>query len=137
MIKTEMQIERDFTAYVKNSELGNAIRGEIYRSEMRPADAKTEDLVIKFLTGLDTQVQTGIIVLNLYVPDIAYGKNGRKVGDKARIAELQTLILSFIADCDSGGEYLLTSESTPTSYAIDDIEQHIIAVRINFKRLAT
>ena len=40
MIKTETQIERDFYSFVKNSDLGKAIRGTVYRSEMRPTDAR-------------------------------------------------------------------------------------------------
>ena len=32
MNKTEMQIERDFYSYVKNSAFGKAIKGGIYRS---------------------------------------------------------------------------------------------------------
>ena len=34
MIKTEMQIERDFYSFVKNSDLGKAIKGKVYRPEM-------------------------------------------------------------------------------------------------------
>lgn len=30
MIKTEMQIERDFYSFVKNSDLGKAIKGKVY-----------------------------------------------------------------------------------------------------------
>ena len=50
-VKTENQIERDFFSFVKGSNLGKALLGGVYRSGMRPNDAKTEDLVIKFLAG--------------------------------------------------------------------------------------
>ena len=72
MKKTEIQIERDFYQFIKNSDLGAALRGTVYRSEMRPADATDEDLVVKFLAGTDEQIQRGTVVLNLYVPDIDY-----------------------------------------------------------------
>ena len=48
-MKTEKQIERDFYLLIKQSNLGAAIRGSIYRSEMRPADATSEDIIVKFL----------------------------------------------------------------------------------------
>ena len=84
MIKTETQIERDFYSFVKNSDLGKAIRGKVYRPEMRPANATTEDLIVKFLAGLDEQVQTGVVIFNLYVPDIPY-TDGRMVPDLSLI----------------------------------------------------
>lgn len=62
MIKTEIQVERDFYSFVKSSKLGKAIKGSVYRSDMRPADAKTEDLIVKFLAGLDEQVQSGVVI---------------------------------------------------------------------------
>ena len=49
--KTEQQIERDFYSFVNKSPLGKAIKGKVYRDEMRPTDAKTEDLIVKFYTG--------------------------------------------------------------------------------------
>ena len=80
MKKTEIQIERDFYQLIKNSRLGAEIRGTVYRSEMRPADATCEDLIVKFLAGTDEQIQRGTVILNLYVPDINF-KDGRKVAD--------------------------------------------------------
>ncbi len=59
-IKTEKQVERDFFTFIRESELGRGIRGTVYRPEMRPADADTEDLVVKFLAGLDEQIQSGV-----------------------------------------------------------------------------
>ena len=45
MMKTEMQIERDFYTFIKTGTIGTAIHGDVYRSEMRPANAVTEDAV--------------------------------------------------------------------------------------------
>lgn len=132
-IKTEQQIERDFYAFLTASELGAAIQGAIYRSEIRPRDAVTEDLVVKFLAGEDEQVQAGIVVLNLYVPDISY-TDGRKVADHARIAELQELILAFVNDNDDT-EYWLSNDATPVTMAVEGIEQHFIYARIKFRRI--
>lgn len=131
-IKTETQIERDFFTLISASTLGNALRGTVYRSDMRPDDANSEDLVIKFLTGLDDQVQEGVVILNLYVPDILH--DGRMVADRTRIGELQELILQFIEE-PGDTEYLTKSDGSPTSISNDDIHQHIIIARIRFQRL--
>lgn len=133
-MKTEIEIERDFYTLVKRSKLGSAIRGSLYRSEMRPANANSEDLIVKFLAGTDEQIQSGTVILNLYVPDIDF-QDGRKVADKERIGILQRLIVDFIAEYDSG-EYLIQSDGTPYSTLNPDIEQHLIVSRIKFKRLS-
>jgi hypothetical protein len=134
MIKTEQQIERDFYSFIKDSPLGKAIKGGIYRPGMRPANATTEDLIVKFLSGVDEQVQTGIVIINLYVPDVAYSTDGRKVKDDARIAELEELILSFVND-NADTEYWMKTDGSPTSMLNEDINQHFIYARIKFNRI--
>lgn len=133
MIKTETQIERDFYSFVKNSDLGKAIRGKVYRSEMRPTNATTEDLIVKFLAGLDEQVQTGVVILNLYVPDIPHA-DGRMVPDKNRIGKLEELLLAFV-ETAGGTEYWLETDTTPTTMRNEEIEQHFIYARIKFNRI--
>ena len=130
--KTEQQIERDFYSFVNKSPLGKSIKGKVYRDEMRPADAKTEDLIVKFYTGVDGQVQTGTVILDVYVPDIT-NKDGRKVKNSPRIAELQVLILDFIENNDNT-EYLMETELSPYTIKSEEIEQHEIKVRIKFNR---
>ena len=133
MIKTEMQIERDFYSFVKNSDLGKAIKGKVYRPEMRPANATTEDLIVKFLAGLDEQVQTGVVIFNLYVPDIPHA-DGRMVPDKNRIGKLEELLLAFV-ETAGGTEYWLETDTTPTTMRNEVIEQHFIYARIKFNRI--
>ena len=133
MIKTEMQIERDFYSFVKNSDLGKAIKGKVYRPEMRPANATTEDLIVKFLAGLDEQVQTGVVIFNLYVPDIPH-VDGRMVPDKNRIGKLEELLLAFV-ETAGGTEYWLETDTTPTTMRNEEIEQHFIYARIKFNRI--
>lgn len=134
MIKTETQIERDFMTFIKGSKLGDALKGRVYRAGMRPDDADTEDLIVKFLTGLDTQIQVGIVILNLYVPDINSKAAGKKVQDFKRIGVLQELINDFLLNA-GGSEYWLESENTPRTMLNEEIKQHCITVKIKFKRL--
>ncbi len=133
-MKTENEIERDFYTLVKNSNLGAVIRGTVYRSGMRPANADSEDLIVKFLAGTDEQTQTGTVILNLYVPDIDF-QDGRKVEDKERIGILQSQIREFIKNCDSV-DYDIKSDGTPHTTFNSDLEQHLIVSRIKFKRFS-
>lgn len=134
-IKTEKQVERDFFTFIRESELGRGIRGTVYRPEMRPADADTEDLVVKFLAGLDEQIQSGVVIINIYVPDIPFGNDGRKVEDLTRVDELEKMIRQFVDDNDNT-EYWMQTDGTPKSTKVENIEQHLIYARIKFNRLA-
>lgn len=134
MIKTEQQIERDFYSFIRDSPIGKAINGGVYRDGMRPANSTAEDLIVKFLSGIDDQVQTGVVIINLYVPDVAFSSDGRKVKDSSRIAELEELILSFVND-NADTEYWMQTDGTPASMLNEEINQHLIYARIKFKRI--
>lgn len=131
--KTEQEIERDFYSFIKNSPLGKSIKGKVYRDEMRPANAKNEDLIVKFYTGVDGQIQTGTVIIDIYVPDIANG-DGRKVKNSPRIAELQRFILEFIEN-NENTEYQMETELSPYTIPSEEIEQHEIKTRIKFNRI--
>lgn len=133
-VKTEIEVERDFYSFIVNGSLGNAIRGSVYRPDMRPANATTEDLIVKFLAGLDEQIQTGVVILNLYVPDTK-NQDGRLVRDAARIGILQKAIRSFVDDNDNT-EYWMETDGTPTSMKNEEIGQWCITARIHFRRLS-
>lgn len=135
MMKTENDIERDFYSFVKNSVLGREIQGEVYRSESRPYNATTEDVVVTFLAGTDEQIQNGIILLNIYVSDVPSGSAGRKIKNHQRIGQLQTAVKEFVRTF-SNTEYLVKTEATPRTYEVEGLDQHIIAARITFKRLS-
>lgn len=136
MTKTEKRIERDFFEFVSKSELAKAITGKVYRKGMRPPDSGKEDIVVKFLSGLDEQVQSGIVVINVYVPDTVIRKTGAKVENITRIEELEELIISFVENNDSN-EYDLSRDGTPKSLEAEGIEQHFIYARIKFKRITS
>ena len=132
-IKTEIEVERDFYSFIKNGSLGNTIKGSVYRPDMRPANAKTEDLIVKFLAGLDEQIQTGVVILNIYVPD-AKNTDGRMVRDAARIGVLQAAIRDFV-DKNDETEYWMETDGTPTSMKNEEIGQWCVTARIHFRRI--
>lgn len=132
--KTEKRIERDFFEFVSNSELAKNISGMVYRKGMRPVGSDKEDIVVKFLSGIDEQIQSGIIVLNIYVPDTTIRSTGAKVEDIKRVEELEELALSFIEENDST-EYELSKDGTPKSLEAEGIEQHFIQVKIKYRRI--
>lgn len=131
-MKTEMQIERDFFTFIKDN-IGANIRGGVYRSEMRPANSTDEDAVIKFLAGIDSQIQTGIMLLHVYVPGITM-KDGNVVADKIRVGEIEEMILDFVNDNDNT-EYLIETDGTPYASLNNEIDQHVVVARLKFQRI--
>ena len=112
-----MQIERDFYSFVKNSDLGKAIKGKVYRPEMRPANATTGGFDRQSSSqDLMNRYKRGVVIFNLYVPDIPHA-DGRMVPDKNRIGKLEELLLAFV-ETAGGTEYW-----TRNRYDTDDDAQ--------------
>lgn len=134
MEKTEKQIEKDVFRIIRNSVLKNAIGGIIYREGMRPKNATAEDIVVKFLTGIDGQEQSGIVLVHIYVPDIAsVSGDGELVEDITRIGQLQELANQVLSNLEDT-EYLFEKDGTPKSYEAEGVEQHFINVRLHYRR---
>ena len=81
-------IEQVVYDLLKGSGLESAISGKIYKSEMRPFNSTNEDVVITFLSGLISQVQAGIVVINTYVPDTLIDGHGYKATTRCKELEV-------------------------------------------------
>jgi hypothetical protein len=131
-IKTEKQIEKDIFRIIKASPINTMIGGTLYRKGMRPRNAKTEDAVVAFLSGLDGQFQTGVILLNIYVP-MTQNASSDKITDISRVETLEAAVKDFFDEC-SEVNYLFELRETPYSEDLDEIEQTRINVRIHYTR---
>lgn len=130
-----MEIEADVFRIVRESGLKEAIKGVIYRDDMRPKNAKTEDAVVKFLTGTDGQVQQGYVLVHVYVPDVpSVCGDGESVKDIVRIKALQSAVNDALSDLDND-EYLFEITDTPKTYEAEGVRQHFINVRLYYKRV--
>lgn len=135
MEKTEKQIEKDVFRIIRDSELKAVIGGTVYRDGMRPKDAKTEDIVVKFLTGLDGQEQSGIVLVHIYVPNIkSPSGDGELVPNITRIDLLEEKANSLLSSLEDT-EYLFEKDETPRSYPAEGIEQYFINVRLKYRRI--
>lgn len=131
-IKTEKQIEKDIFRIIKASPINTMIGGTLYRKGMRPRNAKTEDAVVAFLSGLDGQFQTGVVLLNIYVPK-TQNASSDKITDISRVETLEAAVKDFFDEC-SEVNYLFELRETPYSEDLDEIEQTRINVRIHYTR---
>lgn len=136
-IKTETQIEKDFFHFVKESPIASTIMGKVYRDGTRPRNSKAEDAVVIFTSGLDGQIQDGVVVLNVFVPKKPFGKDTEPVKDIGRVDELEQLIRDWLRFWDNT-EYLIVSKDMPTIRSNEDPETHetYIQARLKFRRCA-
>lgn len=131
-IMTEKQIEKDIFRIIKASPINTMIGGTLYRKGMRPRNAKTEDAVVAFLSGLDGQFQTGVVLLNIYVP-MTQNASSDKITDISRVETLEAAVKDFFDEC-SEVNYLFELRETPYSEDLYEIEQTRINVRIHYTR---
>lgn len=135
MEKTSEDIEADVYRILKESALKKAIGGQVLRDGRRKKGATTEDAVVKFLSGIDGQEQSGVVLIHIYVPNKAFSDDGELSKDTPRIRELQRVVNNVIAnDFDSNTEYVFEKDGTPQSYPVEGIEQHFINVRLKYRR---
>lgn len=135
MEKTSEDIEADVYRILRDSALKKAIGGQVLRDGRRKKGATTEDAVVKFLSGIDGQEQSGVVLIHIYVPDKAFSDDGELSKDTPRIRELQRVVNNVIAnDFDSNTEYVFEKDGTPQSYPVEGIEQHFINVRLKYRR---
>ena len=134
MEKTEKQIEKDVFRIIRDSELKAVIGGVVYRDGMRPKNATTEDIVVKFLTGIDGQEQSGVVLVHIYVPNIkSPSGDGELVPNITRIDLLEEKANSLLSSLEDT-EYLFEKDGTPRSYPAEGIDQQFINVRIKYRR---
>lgn len=129
---TSSDIEQDFYDLLKGSSIETAISGKIYKSGMRPFNSQLEDIVITFLAGISNQVQSGVVLINTYVPNILI--EGNSIKDTARCKALEALIKEWIS-LFSSTDYIIELNRTIQVFEEAEIQQHFINTRISFKIL--
>lgn len=133
MKKTGTEIEEDVYLMICRSDLSTILRGKVYRDGMRPINSEDEDAVVKFLTGLDHQVQSGVVLINIYVPNLDIG-TGYKVKDVARCKMLEKSV-SDIIDGLSLPEYDVFLDGIPQTFEVEGLKQYFVNARVNFRRI--
>lgn len=134
MTKTAIEVEIDIIELIDSSALKSTISGSVYLQGTRPLNSIKEDAVISFLTGLDDQIQTGVVNLNVYVPDLNNG-TGILVKNVSRCKTLEMLCNTIIKGL-TPGEYKFRLGSTIQTFKAEGIDQHFVNVKIKFE-LAT
>ena len=110
------------------------VTGAVYRNGVRPRDSKKEDAVVTFVTGMaETAVQNGVVLVNIYVPDIDPYCNGVMVEDSKRTEEIEAAAARWVSTltCDKSN-YKFRLAATIQTYADEEIKQHFVSVRLRY-----
>ena len=134
MAKTATQIQGDVYQLLKNSTLCSMISGDVYRKGMRPRDSKLEDAVVIFTTGLPDQIQTGVVTINIYVPDIDAYNNGVLVENGLRSSQLELLADEWVDSLKAGvSNYKFRLQQTIYTEEDAAIKQHFVVVKLHYR----
>lgn len=127
--KTAEEVEGDiYTAVSKY--LKGRIDGEAYRRGARPTNrGDKEDAVVSFLSGLDGQVQTGVVVVNVYVPNEKRG-DSYSVKNVARSTAVARTLLNMLKETRISGYDLRTERTVQTE---EDNGATRVTLRIKYK----
>jgi hypothetical protein len=136
MMRTGQQVEDDVYEFLAGSPLRSFIGGEVYRFGMRPRDSVQEDAVVKFVTGLAGEVQTGVVVINIYVPDIDAFHTGVLVRNIHRCKAIEIKAGEWVRSLTTGrSDYRFSPAQTIYTEEEPAIKQHFVTVRIKFELL--
>lgn len=128
-MKSNIEIKDFFYALLHDSALKQAVAtngGELYRDQ-RPTNSGKEDIVIAVLDGLSGQIQTAVIEVNVYVPDVSRGDD--KIEDTLRLRTLARMAIEQLENFNDG-EYCFNIEKQ-TCFKVDGVDEHCINTQIN------
>lgn len=128
----------DVIALLRNTDLitdkDSKIGGKIYRAGTRPKDSTAEDCVVIFTTADAEQFQSGVVTLNIYVPDLQIGSDGVRVVDSARCEALEALAQASVDSITAAASnYKFKLRDAIHTQRDEDINQSFVVVRLGFK----
>lgn len=136
--RTGQEIEDAVFGLLKNSSISGEITGDVMLHGIRPRESQVEDAVVRFVAGLPGQIETGIVVVNIFVPDIdAYG-NGQFVPDKGRLTELEQYAAAWVEELKkkqtvSGFRFDLADTIHSTEFL--EKKEHFVVIRLKYRAL--
>lgn len=134
MAKTSKQVQGDIFRLLRDSTLYTMISGEVYRNGQRPRDSKQEDAEVIFTTGTPTEIQTGVVTVNIYVPDIDAYDNGVLTEDGQRCEEVEALAQAWVDSLTAEVScYRFGLQQTIYTEADHEINQHFVVIKLYYQ----
>ncbi len=137
MAKTGKQIQGDFLRFLRDDVISRQISGSVYREGYRPRDSRVEDIEVIYIGGNPNQIETGVVTILIYCPDVDLYGDGVLVENGERTAKLERYAQEWLDSmtCEMSN-YKLSLRSTITTIAIDEIHQHAVSMALNYEYFA-
>lgn len=139
-MKTGKEIEGDIFALLRSSYIVTGkdgvpgIGGAVYRSGLRPRDSQAEDMIVIFTTADAEQFQTGVVTIDIYVPDLLNRANGVSVENGARCEQLERLAQDSVDWLKADkSNYLFSLERAIHTTRDEAINQSFVVIPLRFK----
>lgn len=133
-MKTGSEIQGDIYALLRNSELAGSLSGKVYRRGYRPRDSRLEDAVVIFTAGLAEQVESGVVTVNIFVPDITPYGDGAWYENGQRTAEIERLAQEWVDSLTpSASNYKFRLEGTIRTEESQDTHEHFVVVKLRYE----
>lgn len=131
---TGYQIVDDVIGLLKGTPVVSEAKGGIYHGGQRPRDSQKEDIVVIYTTADAGQFQSGVVTVNVYVPDIRSSHRGVLVTDIRRCGVIEAALRSSVDSltADKSG-YLFELREAVHTQRDDDIQQSFVVAHIGFK----
>ena len=107
-MKTEAEILDDISRYIAST-MKEQITGDVY-TDKRPTNSAKEDIFVHVLATLPAQIQTALINVRIYVPNLQ--RQTDSVRNKKRIRELSKLAMDILASHIQDGWYIVMEEQS-------------------------
>lgn len=134
MAKTGKQVQGDIYRLLRDSSLYLRISGEVYRYGYRPRDSRKEDATVRFTTGMPDQIQTGVVTVNIFVPDIDPDDNGTWVENGERTEQLEKLAQDWVDSLTAEVScYRFKLAQTIDTFEEPSIRQHFVCVKLKYE----
>lgn len=133
MARTGKQIQGDIYKFLRDSALAKAISGEVYRNGYRPRDSRMEDAVVTFTAGLPDEMQSGVVTVNIYVPDIDSDADGTWIEDGTRTLELEVMAQEWVDSLTADrSNYKFKLQQTIYTEEDTNIHQHFVVIKLGY-----
>lgn len=122
---TAQSLEDHLYALVRGFHWG--VSGDVYHGGLRPRDSRREDITVSYVSGIAGEIQSAVLYINIFVPDIDPYGNGVYVQDMARTSAIEVKASQFAATLTDSPLRWKMYGTIHTS-EVYDIKQHAIVI---------
>ena len=135
-MKTAKQIQEDVIDLLRGSTLREQVTGGVYPGGLRPRDSRREAIEVIFTLGNPGQIESGVVTINVFCPDVPEGFTpGAKVENARRTREIERLLAEWVETLTPAttGGYLFTPANTILTLPEEETDQHFTSVKLRYR----